>query len=91
MVLSAYLRHRSSSALIPFTQNSRKMRTPFSRIWLDIRRLCAITGIITFSSNWPAWPAMLMVRSFPTTWKHTMLSISGTEGFTLPGMMLEPG
>src|SRR2546425_1169177 len=30
-------------------------------------------------------------RDVPTAWKHTMFTISAIDGFTLPGMMLEPG
>ena len=34
---------------------------------------------------------MQMVVSHPSTWKHTWFTISGTEGFTLPGMIDDPG
>src|SRR5436190_1758815 len=34
---------------------------------------------------------MAMVWSQPITWKTTWLTISGTDGFTLPGMIDEPG
>src|SRR5690242_17966919 len=32
-----------------------------------------------------------MVASHPYTWKHTWLTISGTDGFTFPGMIDDPG
>src|SRR5512140_2598416 len=50
-----------------------------------------MTGIITLSSSWPASQAAATVASHPVTWKHTWLTISGTDGFTLPGMIDEPG
>ena len=51
----------------------------------------AITGIITFSSSCPASHAIATVVSQPITWKQTWFTISGTDGFTLPGMIDEPG
>ena len=46
---------------------------------------------MTFSSSWPASAAAAIVASQPITWKQTWLTISGTDGFTLPGMIDEPG
>ena len=52
----------------------------------------AMTGIITFSSSWPAsHAAARSSASQPITWKQTWLTISGTDGFTLPGMIDDPG
>ena len=51
----------------------------------------AITGIITLSSSGPASAAARIAASQPYTWKQTWLTISGTEGFTLPGMIDDPG
>jgi hypothetical protein len=51
----------------------------------------AITGIITFSSSCPASAAARIVASHPDTWKQTWFTISGIDGFTLPGMIDEPG
>src|SRR5438477_460120 len=48
-------------------------------------------GIITFSSSCPAWAPHATVVSFPITWKQTWLTISTIAGFTLPGMIDEPG
>ena len=50
-----------------------------------------MTGIITFNSSWPESAAASIVASHPITWKHTWLTISGTEGLTLPGMIDDPG
>ena len=51
----------------------------------------AITGIITLSSSCPASAAAQTVVSQPITWKQTWFTISGIDGFTLPGMIDEPG
>ena len=48
-------------------------------------------GSITFSSNCPASAAKLTVASLPITLKQTWLVTSGITGFTLPGMIEEPG
>jgi hypothetical protein len=53
--------------------------------------LCAITGIITFSSKLPCWPPTVTVTWFPITCAQTIISASLITGFTLPGMMDEPG
>ena len=50
-----------------------------------------MTGIITFRSRFPFMPAMAIVASCPITSAATWLTASGMTGFTLPGMMLEPG
>ena len=46
---------------------------------------------MTFSSSCPASQASATVVSQPITWKHTWLTISGIDGFTLPGMIDDPG
>ena len=53
--------------------------------------LAAISGLNTLSSKWPLLAPMLTATSLPITWAATMVSASGCVGFTLPGMMLEPG
>ena len=50
-----------------------------------------ITGIATLSSKLPEAPAHATVASLPITRAHTMSTASGTTGFTLPGMIDEPG
>ena len=46
---------------------------------------------MTLSCSWPASAANVTVRSFPITRKQIWFTTSGITGFTLPGMMLEPG
>ena len=50
-----------------------------------------MTGMATFSSKDPDAPAHAMVASLPMTRAQTMSVASGTTGFTLPGMIDEPG
>ncbi len=50
-----------------------------------------ITGIATLSSKLPDAPDHATVASLPITLKHTMSVASGITGFTLPGMMDDPG
>jgi hypothetical protein len=57
----------------------------------DWSRLKTSTGSMTFSSNWPASEARQLVGSFPMTWKATWFTTSAMTGFTLPGMIEEPG
>src|ERR1700690_563650 len=58
---------------------------------MDWSRLWGMTGSLTFSSKLPCWFAIVMAASFPVTWAQTIIIISHITGFTLPGMMLEPG
>ena len=51
----------------------------------------AITGSNTFNCSCPPSAAIDTVRSLPITRKQTMLTTSGITGFTLPGMIDEPG
>ena len=46
---------------------------------------------MTLSSKVPAAPAQATVASLPTTCAHTITVASQSTGFTLPGMMLDPG
>ena len=58
---------------------------------MDSSIAAAVTGSITLSSRkLPVWPNA-MVASLPTTRATTMVRLSTMTGFTLPGMMLEPG
>ncbi len=50
-----------------------------------------MTGSMTLSSSCPASAAMVMVTSLPMMSKHIWFMTSGMTGFTLPGMMEEPG
>ena len=55
------------------------------------RKLWAISGLNTLSSKLPEAPPKLMATSLPNTWQHSMVSASHCVGFTLPGMIEEPG
>ena len=81
----------SRLAAMPTMHLSVKARMAPMSTCIISNRLWAMMGIITFSSNCPAWPASITARSLPMTWKEAMLSISARTGFTLPGMMLLPG
>src|SRR5690554_7571869 len=48
-------------------------------------------GSITFNCICPASEPMVTVVSFPMTLKQICFTTSGITGFTLPGMMEEPG
>src|SRR2546430_11052042 len=50
-----------------------------------------MTGLNTFSSKLPCEPAKPMAASLPMTCTATMVRASDCVGFTLPGMMEEPG
>ena len=50
-----------------------------------------MTGIMTFSSKLPAAAHQAMVASYPITCAQTISRLSAITGFTLPGMMLDPG
>mmetsp|Transcript_564 Transcript_564/g.1512 ORF Transcript_564/g.1512 Transcript_564/m.1512 type:complete len:273 (-) Transcript_564:293-1111(-) len=50
-----------------------------------------MTGLYTLSWNWPEAPAMATAASRPMTCAQTMVRASTWVGFTLPGMMDEPG
>ena len=66
-------------------------RMALARIRVACSAFQAITGIMTFNSSWPPSAAARMAASQPITWKQTWLTISGTDGLTLPGMIDEPG
>src|SRR5277367_3981634 len=57
----------------------------------EFRKLKMITGLKTLSSKLPRLPAMPMAASLPITCTATIVSASDCVGFTLPGMMFEPG
>ena len=95
-VASAVLRSRSSrqrstSAAMPVTHVTSSTCIARPRIVVACRAFQAMTGIITFNSSWPESAAASIAASHPITWKHTWLTISGTEGLTLPGMIDDPG
>src|SRR3954452_16475250 len=88
---SASSRAWSTFAVMPSTQRSASSRELLASSVIDSSRLRAITGSITFSSKLPPAPATVIVVSVPITWAATISVASQITGFTLPGMMLEPG
>ncbi len=88
---SASSRQRSSSATIPSTVRSASRREMLASRRIDSSRLRAITGSMTLSSKLPAAPAKAMAASLPMTCAQTMWVASGMTGFTLPGMIDDPG
>ena len=63
----------------------------FVRSFIWVKTANEITGSITFSSSWPAEAASITVVSRPIARKEAWFVTSGITGFTLPGMMEEPG
>ena len=57
---------------------------------IEPSRLRAISGMRTFSSNWPCIPPTVIAVSLPMTWALTCSTTSGITGLTLPGMIEEP-
>src|SRR5258705_9313914 len=88
---SSSSRQRAPSASMPSTQSVSSASIAPQRIVDACSAFHAITGIITFSSSWPASAAAQTVASQPITWKQTWFTISAIDGFTLPGMIDEPG
>src|SRR6202521_5277597 len=91
MESSTNSRQRSSFASIPITHFSQNASTTLVRSRMLSRRLCAITGIITFNSKFPFAPDQVMQVSLPMTCAQTIMSDSHMTGFTLPGMIELPG
>ena len=58
---------------------------------MDCSRLLPSIGSMMFSSKAPAAPPQAIAASLPTTCAQTMSSASAMTGFTLPGMIDEPG
>lgn len=50
-----------------------------------------MTGLKTFNSKWPLEPPTVMATWLPKTWAQTIVIASDCVGFTLPGMIEEPG
>ena len=58
---------------------------------IDSSTACAITGVKTLSWKLPCVPAKPTVASLPNTRVTTIVIASDWVGFTLPGMIDEPG
>ena len=82
---------RSLRTLNPAIEVSASWREAAASTWIDCSRFSAITGSITLSWKLPDWPAIVIVVSLPMTCAHTIVVASAITGFTLPGMIDEPG
>ena len=81
-----------SVAMIPVTLWRARLRADAASSCTDSRIANAATGIITLSSSSePAAPQNAIVASLPITRAATMVTDSLMTGFTLPGMIDEPG
>ena len=72
-------------------QCSRNERQPSVSNSIAWSRSSAMSGLKTLSSKLPWLPANVMAVSYAKTWTQTIVSISLWVGFTLPGMIEEPG
>ena len=84
-------RQRASFAVIPMMHFSAKASQALASSRTLSRMLCAITGIITFSSKFPFAPAHVTQASLPITCEQTIIIDSQRTGFTFPGMIELPG
>ena len=76
---------------MPSTQNSRKVRQASASSTAECSRLRIITGLNTLSSKLPCEPANLIGGVVPQDLHATIVIASDWVGFTLPGMIDEPG
>src|SRR6266851_7356735 len=88
---SASRRSRAGSAEIPVTHRDASRLAAADRRLIEPSRLRAITGIMTFSSKFPADPPNATAVSLPITWAQTWPTASQITGLTLPGMIDDPG
>src|SRR5664280_3087230 len=88
---SAKYLHRSTSASMPSMHLSASVRVALDSSRMDSSRLQPMTGNITLSSKLPCEPANATVASLPMPCAATIRVASGSTGFTLPGMIDEPG
>ena len=56
-----------------------------------LSRLLAIIGSMTLSSKFPDCPPIVIAVSLPITCAQTIAIASGITGFTLPGIIEDPG
>mmetsp|Transcript_18810 Transcript_18810/g.65281 ORF Transcript_18810/g.65281 Transcript_18810/m.65281 type:complete len:213 (+) Transcript_18810:174-812(+) len=82
---------RVSLATTPTTQFFRKESHASARSRADSRNAAIMTGLKTFNSKWPVAPPKVTVVWLPKTRAATMLTASHCVGFTLPGMIDDPG
>ena len=84
-------RQRSLFTVIPSIHFSRSVSIAFGNQVRSSIRHSVMIGSITFSCNCPASAAIITVVSLPITLKQVWFVTSGITGFTLPGIILEPG
>ena len=88
---SASVRIRSSFGSMPSTSFVANTRAVLANSVADSSTFRAITGMNTFNSNCPWEPANATAVSLPITCAATWVAVSHSTGFTLPGMIDEPG
>mmetsp|Transcript_56705 Transcript_56705/g.139411 ORF Transcript_56705/g.139411 Transcript_56705/m.139411 type:complete len:204 (+) Transcript_56705:220-831(+) len=82
---------RSRFGSMPTTHLSANERMPSPSRRTLCSTLATIIGRNTLSSKWPLLPATLTPAWLPITCAQIMVSDSHCVGFTLPGMIDEPG
>lgn len=81
----------ASFALIPSTQCLVIDRTAAANSFADRITFIAISGLYTFSCSTPPAQPTVTATALPITCAHAMARASHCVGFTLPGIMDEPG
>ena len=76
---------------VPLTEYSRNFAQPSPRMRPECNTLLMMTGRIALSSKLPCEPASATAVSLPSTWIAIITNASHWVGFTLPGMIEEPG
>ncbi len=76
---------------MPSMQLARRLSTARSIVVMEVNSAKVITGSMTFNCSCPAEAASVTVRSRPITRNAVWFTTSGITGFTLPGMIEEPG
>mmetsp|Transcript_41084 Transcript_41084/g.136124 ORF Transcript_41084/g.136124 Transcript_41084/m.136124 type:complete len:227 (-) Transcript_41084:702-1382(-) len=87
--ISCRIRARFGS--MPATHDLVKHRHESASKRVEESRLEIMSGLKTLSSKWPCAPPTVMATWLPITCAQTIVSASHCVGFTLPGMMDEPG
>src|SRR6266852_5158087 len=82
---------RSRSSSVPSTEKRRNFSQPSARMVAECRKLLMTIGRIAFSSKLPWLPANATAVSSPITWIAIITIATHWVGFTLPGMIDEPG
>ena len=78
-------------SLVPSTEKVRNFPQASPSTRIACNALLTLIGRMAFSSKLPCEPAKATALSSPITWMHTITIASHWVGFTLPGMIEEPG